>query len=79
MDSSSDIDKILSENKQVDNLDEVLTIVNEVINNYPDSVNDYKNGKENAIKFLMGMVMKTGKGKINPEIAMKVLKDNLNK
>ncbi len=79
MDSSSDIDKILSENKQVDNLDEVLTIVNEVINSYPDSINDYKNGKENAIKFLMGMVMKTGKGKINPEIAMKVLKDNLNK
>lgn len=79
MDKSSNIDKILSDNKQVDNLDEVLTIVNEVINNYPDSVNDYKNGKENAIKFLMGMVMKTGKGKINPEIAIKALKDKLNK
>lgn len=79
LNKEEDIDKLLKENKQVDSKEEAENIVNEVLNNYPDSVNDYKNGKENAIKFLMGMVMKTSKGKINPELAMNILKDNLNK
>lgn len=74
-----DIDKLIDENKQVDNKDEALKIVLDVIENYPDSVNDYRNGKENAIKFLMGMVMKNSKGKINPSLAMEILRDNLNK
>lgn len=74
-----DIDKLIDDNKQVDNKDEALKIVLDVIENYPDSVNDYRNGKENAIKFLMGMVMKNSKGKINPSLAMEILRDNLNK
>lgn len=74
-----DIDKLIDDNKQVDNKDEALRIVLDVIDNYPDSVNDYRNGKDNAIKFLMGMVMKNSKGKINPSLAMEILRDNLNK
>lgn len=74
-----DIDKLIDDNKQVDNKDEALKIVLDVIESYPDSVNDYRNGKENAIKFLMGMVMKNSKGKINPSLAMEILRDNLNK
>ena len=73
------INMIVDDNKQVDNKDEALKIVLDVIENYPDSVNDYRNGKENAIKFLMGMVMKNSKGKINPSLAMEILRDNLNK
>ena len=37
-------------------------------------LNDYRNGKENAIKFLMGMVMKESKGKVNPRLAGELLK-----
>lgn len=74
-----DIDKLIDDNKQVDNKDEALKIVLDVIESYPDSVNDYRNGKDNAIKFLMGMVMKNSKGKINPSLAMEILRDNLNK
>ena len=74
-----DIDKLIDDNKQVDNKDEALKIVLDVIESYPDSVNDYRNGKENSIKFLMGMVMKNSKGKINPSLAMEILRDNLNK
>lgn len=79
MEEDLDIDKLIDDNKQVDNKDEALKIVLDVIESYPDSVNDYRNGKENAIKFLMGMVMKNSKGKINPSLAMEILKDNLNK
>lgn len=79
MEEDLDIDKLIDDNKQVDNKDEALKIVLDVIDSYPDSVNDYRNGKENAIKFLMGMVMKNSKGKINPSLAMEILRDNLNK
>lgn len=79
MEEDLDIDKLIDDNKQVDNKDEALKIVLDVIDSYPDSVNDYRNGKENAIKFLMGMVMKNSKGKINPSLAMDILRDNLNK
>ena len=79
MEDNSDITTTLENNKQTSSKEEVNKIINEVLSKYPDSVKDYKNGKENAVKFLMGMVMKESKGKINPKIAMDVLKDNLNK
>lgn len=79
MKDNNDITKTLENNKQTSSKEEVNKIINEVISKYPDSVKDYKSGKENAVKFLMGMVMKESKGKINPKIAMDVLKDNLNK
>ena len=37
------------------------------------SVEDFKAGKENAIKFLMGQVMKESKGKANPQMVMDIL------
>jgi len=61
----------------VSNEDEIKKIINSVISKFPESVNDYRNGKENAIKFLMGMVMKESKGKINPKLALDLLKNIL--
>ncbi|MFZ1736173.1 MAG: hypothetical protein WAU31_04530, partial [Candidatus Moraniibacteriota bacterium] len=37
------------------------------------SVADYSNGKENALQFLVGQVMKLSKGKANPEMAREML------
>ena len=37
-----------------------------IVNNHPDSVKDYKEVKDRAIKFLMGQVMKETKGQANP-------------
>ncbi len=65
--------------KQVDNNDEIENIVNGVIAKYPDSVSDYKKGKDNAIKFLMGMCMKESGGKINPKTTIEALQNLLNK
>ena len=45
----------------------------------PESVTDYKAGKDRAIKYLMGQVMKESKGTLNPKMAMDVLKEELNK
>lgn len=41
------------------------------------SVEDYKAGKENALKFLMGQVMKETKGKANPQMVETMLKQKL--
>jgi aspartyl-tRNA(Asn)/glutamyl-tRNA(Gln) amidotransferase subunit B len=37
------------------------------------SVDDYKAGKQNAMQFLMGQVMKETKGKANPQMVMEEL------
>ncbi|MBA9084777.1 aspartyl-tRNA(Asn)/glutamyl-tRNA(Gln) amidotransferase subunit B [Fontibacillus solani] len=55
----------------------ILAIVKEVVANNPASVQDYKAGKDKAIGFLVGQVMKQSKGKANPGLANKLLVDVL--
>lgn len=61
--------KIIKEYKRLTSVDEVSDdelkmIVEKVIKVNPKAVADYKAGKTNAINFLVGMVMKEGKKKI---------------
>ena len=51
--------------------------VEEVIVNNPQSVEDYRNGKEKAIGFLVGQTMKAMKGKADPAMVNKMLKELL--
>lgn len=51
--------------------------VEEVIANNPQSVHDYKSGKEKAIGFLVGQTMKAMKGKADPGMINKMLKELL--
>lgn len=75
------LETILEEKGLNDTLDDnaIITIIGEVLNENKSSVEDYKNGKDNAIKFLMGMVMKKTKGKANPKKANELLKQELTK
>ena len=56
----------------------LIKIIDEVINQNQKSVNDYKQGKQKAIGFLMGQVMKQTKGKANPQAVNKILIEKLN-
>ncbi len=56
---------------------ELGEVVEKIIADNPKSVEDYKAGKENAIKFLMGQVMKETGGKANPQMVMEILKGKL--
>ena len=49
----------------------------EAIANNPNSVAEYQGGKQGAINFLMGQVMKASKGKANPGAVMQMLKQKL--
>ena len=51
--------------------------VEEVIANNPHSVEDYRNGKEKAIGFLVGQTMKAMKGKADPGMVNQILKELL--
>ena len=52
-------------------------VVEEVIAANPQSVEDYHNGKEKAIGFLVGQTMKAMKGKANPALVNQILKELL--
>ena len=51
--------------------------VAKVIEENPQSVEDYRNGKEKAIGFLVGQTMKAMKGKANPSMVNQILKELL--
>lgn len=56
----------------------ILSIVDAVIAANPQSVEDFRNGKEKAIGFLVGQIMKETKGKANPGLVNKLLVERLN-
>ncbi len=72
-------EKYIEENglKQDNNEDAIRTIVEQVIAENPQSVSDYRNGKDKAMGFMVGQVMKASKGKANPGIVNKLLKELL--
>ncbi len=55
----------------------IKDVVKKIIDANPESVNDYKNGHDRAIKYLMGQVMKETKGSVNPKMAMEILQELL--
>lgn len=58
---------------QISDKSALETQVENVIAANEKSVADYKAGKENAIKYLMGQVMKASEGKANPQVVMEIL------
>lgn len=54
-------------------------VIAEVIAANPQSVEDYKNGKEKAIGFLVGQTMKAMKGKADPAEVNRILKEECGK
>ena len=81
LDKDISCDEIIKEKgiSNITNNDEVLDIITKVISENNESVEDYKNGHDRAIKFLMGQVMKASSGKVNPGLAMKLLQEQLSK
>jgi aspartyl-tRNA(Asn)/glutamyl-tRNA(Gln) amidotransferase subunit B len=72
-------DKYVEENglKQVNDEGALRATVEKVIAENPQSVEDYRNGKEKAIGFLVGQTMKAMKGKANPGMVNQILKELL--
>lgn len=63
--------------KQNSNEDEIKQVVIDTINEFPQSIEDFKNGKDRAVGFLVGQIMKKTKGKVNPAITNKLVLEEL--
>jgi aspartyl-tRNA(Asn)/glutamyl-tRNA(Gln) amidotransferase subunit B len=62
---------------QISDTGELEKIVAEVINSNIQPVADYRAGKETALKFLVGQVMKATRGRANPQLVNDMLKQKL--
>lgn len=76
-----DAEKIVKEKGlvQVSDSGQLLAWVNEALDNNPKSIEDYKNGRDRAIGFLVGQIMKTSKGQANPQMINKMLLEEIAK
>lgn len=63
--------------EQISDTGAIEKIVEETIAENPKSVEDYQAGKEKAIGFLVGQVMKKSRGKANPDMVNNLLKEKL--
>lgn len=52
-------------------------LVDEALSNNPEEVERYRNGKKGLMGFFMGEVMKASKGKADPKVASKLLREKL--
>ena len=52
--------------KSMNNKDELVIMVKDVLSDNNSAIEDYKKGKENAVRFLIGQVMKKSRGTANP-------------
>lgn len=84
--AKSTLDKMLETGKPVNQLisesdmgglDDatMLKLCNDAITANPNAVNDYKNGKEKAIKALLGFVMKNSRGKADAVAVERTIKE----
>ena len=62
---------------QVKDDDSLLPTVQGALEANPQAASDYIGGKENAIGFLVGQVMKATRGKANPARVQEMLKERL--
>ncbi|MGN0271879.1 MAG: Asp-tRNA(Asn)/Glu-tRNA(Gln) amidotransferase GatCAB subunit B, partial [Lachnospiraceae bacterium] len=63
--------------KTVNDEGALRSTIEQIIADNPQSVEDYHNGKEKAIGFLVGQTMKAMKGKANPALVNQILKELL--
>ncbi|WP_017185510.1 Asp-tRNA(Asn)/Glu-tRNA(Gln) amidotransferase subunit GatB [Alkalibacillus haloalkaliphilus] len=79
--NGGDPEKIVKEQGLVQISDEgqLRGIITEILDENEQSIVDYKNGKDRALGFLVGQVMKKTKGQANPPMVNKILVEEIEK
>ena len=65
--------QILGISSQISDESFIKNVINEVLNENPQSIVDYKEGKDRALGFMIGQVMKKTQGKVNPKLTSEML------
>lgn len=64
---------------QVSDSSVIMGFVTEVLDKNPQSIQDFKNGNQRVLGFLVGQIMKASHGKVNPAEVSKTLSQELDK
>lgn len=64
---------------QVSDSSVIMGFVTEVLDKNPQSIQDFKNGNQRVLGFLVGQIMKASHGKVNPAEVSKTLRQELDK
>ncbi|MBC5636289.1 Asp-tRNA(Asn)/Glu-tRNA(Gln) amidotransferase subunit GatB [Ornithinibacillus sp. BX22] len=64
---------------QISDEGQLREVITGILNENEQSIIDYKNGKDRALGFLVGQVMKATKGQANPPMVNKILIEEMNK
>ncbi len=80
LDTGKDPETIVKEQGliQISDEGELKGIIEKILNDNEQSIIDFKNGKDRALGFLVGQIMKASRGKANPQIVNKMVTDMLN-
>ncbi|MGO1372258.1 MAG: Asp-tRNA(Asn)/Glu-tRNA(Gln) amidotransferase subunit GatB [Senegalia sp. (in: firmicutes)] len=62
---------------QINDESEIEKMVDSVLDDNPESIEDFKNGKDRALGFLVGQVMKKSRGKANPGLVNKLISQKI--
>jgi len=73
------LDKIKDEGKKISDVGEIKKAAESVLEKNQTAVADFKNGKESALQFLLGRVMREMKGKVDASAAIEAIKELLKK
>ena len=71
--------KALGISEQISDNEFIIKVINEVLDEFPNSIVDYKEGKGRALGFMIGQVMKKTQGKVNPKLTNDLLLEELKK
>lgn len=78
---SDDVEALVEEKGwvQLSDPNKLRPIINETLDQNEQSIEDYKNGRDRAIGFLVGQIMKQTRGQANPGVVNKLLKEEVEK
>lgn len=71
--------RALGISEQISDNEFIIKVINEVLDEFPNSIVDYKEGKGRALGFMIGQVMKKTQGKVNPKLTNDLLLEELKK
>ena len=63
---------------QITDESELIEIIDKVIKENPKSIDDFREGKEKALNFLIGQVMRYTRGRAKPDFVFEALKKRMN-
>jgi len=77
--TGADPDDVIREKNlsQLSDSAELEKVADKIIQEHPAVAEDFRKGKQNALQFLVGQVMKETKGRANPKIVQELLRKRL--